>query len=298
MPLVPLLVIAFSTTSALVTEFLQWYFVWRTPRFQALKANLAKHSRRVEEASASKNLKKKEQRLQNWRTEAGREMSALNFKASIVVRCRKRNQSPPSPAAARLFPTICYFLCALQMMFCMFATYKIMMRLFSGMGPVGRLPFEPLPFMQKVTHRGLEGAEARDCSAVRPAGAWWTPGTVAAWQALCARAFTHLALLTCPLPELPKQVFIFVLCQSSIRMVIGKLLNLGMGREFQVGGAVLSRQQPVPAGCTWHAWSLGQLGLPAAEQVWSSLPLPPAQDIMPTLPKGFPGLFEDEKKGK
>jgi hypothetical protein len=32
------------------------------------------------------------------------------------------------------------------------------------------------------------------------------------------------------------QAFIFVLCQSSVRMVIGKLLDLGMGREFQVGG--------------------------------------------------------------
>jgi hypothetical protein len=29
------------------------------------------------------------------------------------------------------------------------------------------------------------------------------------------------------------QVFIFVLCQGSVRMVIGKLLNLGMGREFK-----------------------------------------------------------------
>lgn len=32
---------------------------------------------------------------------------------------------------------------------------------------VGRLPFHPLPFFQKVTHRGLEGANATDCSAVR-----------------------------------------------------------------------------------------------------------------------------------
>jgi hypothetical protein len=52
------------------------------------------------------------------------------------------------------------------MMFCMFVTYKLMMRLFSGMGPVGRLPFEPPPFLQKVTRRGLEDGDARDCSAV------------------------------------------------------------------------------------------------------------------------------------
>lgn len=29
---------------------LQWFFVWRTPAFQALKANLAKHVQKVEEA--------------------------------------------------------------------------------------------------------------------------------------------------------------------------------------------------------------------------------------------------------
>lgn len=29
---------------------LQWFFVWRTPAFQALRANLAKHLQKVEEA--------------------------------------------------------------------------------------------------------------------------------------------------------------------------------------------------------------------------------------------------------
>lgn len=61
----------------------------------------------------------------------------------------------------------------LQMMACMFITYKLLGRLFGSIGPVGRLPFEPPPFLQKVTHRGLTGADPRDCSAVRcalPAG--------------------------------------------------------------------------------------------------------------------------------
>jgi hypothetical protein len=53
------------------------------------------------------------------------------------------------------------------------------------------------------------------------------------------------------LPFFLVQVFIFVLCQSSVRMVIGKLLNLGMGREFQVGQgqhALLNGLEP-PAVC-------------------------------------------------
>lgn len=56
---------------------------------------------------------------------------------------------------------------ALQMMACMFVTYKLLGRLFGSVGPVGRLPFEPPPFLQKVTHRGLSGADPRECSAVR-----------------------------------------------------------------------------------------------------------------------------------
>ncbi|KAL4858444.1 Calcium load-activated calcium channel [Chlorella vulgaris] len=167
MSLIPLAVIAFSTTAALLTEFLQWFFVWRTPGFVTLKNNLSKHEKLVDDAketSTTKNLKKKEQRLQTWRTEAGRQMASYNMKASVVL------------------------------MVCVLVTYKVMTRLFSQIGPVGRLPFEPPPFLQKVTHRGLDAsADARDCSAV----------------------------------------FIFVLCQGSVRMVIGKLLNLGMGREFK-----------------------------------------------------------------
>ena len=93
--LIPLAVIAFSTTAALVTEFLQWFFVWRTPGFQALKANLAKHGKRVDEAkegATSKNLKKKEARLQTWRTEASRQVAAYNWKAAL-------GDWPPPPAA-------------------------------------------------------------------------------------------------------------------------------------------------------------------------------------------------------
>ena len=82
MSLIPVAVIAFSSTSAVVTELLQWFFVWRTPGFQALKANLLKHGKAVDDAkdpSASKNLKKKEQRLQTWRAEAGKQVASYNM---------------------------------------------------------------------------------------------------------------------------------------------------------------------------------------------------------------------------
>lgn len=36
------------------------------------------------------------------------------------------------------------------MMVHMFVTYRVMTRVFGGMGPACRLPFEPPPFLQKV----------------------------------------------------------------------------------------------------------------------------------------------------
>lgn len=181
MSLIPLAVIAFSTTAALVTEFLQWFFVWRTPGFVTLKNNLSKHEKLVDDAketSTTKNLKKKEQRLQTWRTEAGRQMASYNMKASVVV---SRPLPPPLPPLVSTVTVACNALaktallpacvCPSQLMVCVLVTYKVMTRLFSQIGPVGRLPFEPPPFLQKVTHRGLDAsADARDCSAVRREG--------------------------------------------------------------------------------------------------------------------------------
>lgn len=62
------------------------------PPAQALKANLTKHLKAVDEAkeggdgaSGAKGLRKKEQRLANWRTEAGKQMAKYNTQAGLVV---------------------------------------------------------------------------------------------------------------------------------------------------------------------------------------------------------------------
>lgn len=117
MSLIPLAVIAFSSASALITEFLQWALVWRTPGFVALKANLAKHAAKVEEAkegsTSKKNLSKREARLENWRKEASRQVASYNMKAGFVVsapkrswRCRHSHCLLPVAAAAVLGPTV------------------------------------------------------------------------------------------------------------------------------------------------------------------------------------------------
>lgn len=155
----------------------------------------------------------------------------------------------------------------------MLVTFKLMNRLFGEVGPAARLPFEPPPFLQRVTHRGLTGADPRDCSAVSPPlhqcwGGRGGCGTAAGGRHPAPAAPTaprapHPApdrrrplLPNHPPPARPPtspQLFIFVLCQGSLRPIIGKLLNLGMGREFMASAASrLPARLPSRLGCA-HA---------------------------------------------
>ena len=52
-----------------------------------------------------------------------------------------------------------------QAMIALVLTWRFIPKLFGGI-VVLRLPFEPPGFFQKATHRGLEGADVRDASAV------------------------------------------------------------------------------------------------------------------------------------
>lgn len=79
----------------------------------------------------------------------------------------------------------------MQTMIAMIISLRIVPRIF-GNEPVARLPFHPPGFMQKATHRGLEGSDPRDCSAL----------------------------------------FLFMLCQGSIRQIVSKVLGWGPTRKM------------------------------------------------------------------
>lgn len=76
--------------------------------------------------------------------------------------------------------------------------------------------------------------------------AWWSACSIwlfagchfTAAVHVCGRGAEHTRLRShTPAPHSPRhspQLFIFILCQSSLRLIIQKALNLGMGREFQV----------------------------------------------------------------
>lgn len=97
----PLQVIAFAALMAFVTECLQYYFVYSTPAFQSVKANLSKQTQKVEAAKeqAARNVKKREARLHGLQQEAGKVSATVQFKTALIVSGRWASQHlHPSPS--------------------------------------------------------------------------------------------------------------------------------------------------------------------------------------------------------
>ncbi|KAL6766574.1 hypothetical protein ACKKBG_A36585 [Auxenochlorella protothecoides x Auxenochlorella symbiontica] len=165
--LTPLGVVLFSIASAISGELINWILVYRTSSYRALKENLSRHAKKLEEAkssgSGSKNIKKLEARLDTWKTEASSRVAGINMRTGLIT-------------------------VAVVML-----SFRLVSQLF-GDAPAATLPFHPPPFLQKLTHRGLTDADPRQCSAM----------------------------------------FIFILCQGSIKVLVTKLLALGPGREWVI----------------------------------------------------------------
>lgn len=88
--LTPLGVVLFSIASAISGELINWILVYRTSSYRALKENLSRHAKKLEEAkssgSGSKNIKKLEARLDTWKTEASARVAGINMRTGLIVR--------------------------------------------------------------------------------------------------------------------------------------------------------------------------------------------------------------------
>lgn len=88
---VPLGIILFSLATTLLAELLCWLFVYRTTSYRSLKQNLELQMKKVEEAkgttsSTSKKVKKKEAKLESWRSEAASRVAGFNMRTGLIVR--------------------------------------------------------------------------------------------------------------------------------------------------------------------------------------------------------------------
>ncbi|WIA29205.1 hypothetical protein OEZ86_011716 [Tetradesmus obliquus] len=144
----PFSVIAIGLAAAVFTEALAWAFVYRTSSYRRLKEELERTCRKLEAikqgssggvvaASSKAALKgnKKEKRIEDNMKSSSKEMSAARFKANIFT------------------------------MVTMAVVYKFVISKWDGVA-MGRLPFSPPALLQNITHRGLTGSDATDCSAM------------------------------------------------------------------------------------------------------------------------------------
>ncbi|KAF6266579.1 integral membrane protein DUF106-domain-containing protein [Scenedesmus sp. NREL 46B-D3] len=141
----PFQVILISLTAALVAECLAWAFVYRTSSYRRLKEELDRSCKKLEAikqgssggataAAASSKANKKEKRIEDNMKSSSKEMGSARMKANVFTGI------------------------------CMMLVLNLVTARWAGV-VVGKLPFSPPSMLQAITHRGLGGSEATDCSA-------------------------------------------------------------------------------------------------------------------------------------
>ncbi|MCO5560880.1 hypothetical protein L7F22_014500 [Adiantum nelumboides] len=144
-----LIILGISFASAMVCEAISWILIYRTASYKSLRSTIDRASRKLEvmkgtttsaggasAASSGKSSKvKKMDRLENSLKESSRDLSFSKFKSGGVVAI------------------------------VLIVVFGLLNSLFEGK-PVAKLPFTPLPFIQRMSHRGLHGDDPTDCAMV------------------------------------------------------------------------------------------------------------------------------------
>lgn len=134
-----LLIILISVSTALLGEGLTWLLVYRTERYQRLKAEIEKQSKKLDKRKETvgelldKSLKRKLDREEERLKINNRDLSMVKMKSVFLV-------GLAFTAILGMFNSI-----------------------FHGK-VVAKLPFVPIGFIQGLSHRNLPGQDLTDCS--------------------------------------------------------------------------------------------------------------------------------------
>ncbi|OAY40639.1 calcium load-activated calcium channel-like [Manihot esculenta] len=135
-----LTVVAISICTAVVCEAISWILIYRTNSYKSLKSSIDKASKKLEtmktetaKVTIKKSKTKKIDRVETSLKESSRDLSLFKFKSGAVV--------------------------ALVL----FIVFGLLNSLFEGK-VVAKLPFKPIGIVMKMSHRGLQGDDATDCS--------------------------------------------------------------------------------------------------------------------------------------
>lgn len=132
-----LVVVGVSVMAALIIEAVAWAVVYRTARYEGMKAVIKRTSRKVEgrqKRSKGGQLRdKKKDRYETSLKEATSHMTQAKVQLGVVTSVT------------------------------LLVVFGYLSSLFDGK-VVAKLPFKPFSFLQKVSHRSLPGDDATDCA--------------------------------------------------------------------------------------------------------------------------------------
>lgn len=135
-----LLVVGISLCTAVLCEFISWLLIYNTASYRSLRSSIDRSAKKLEtmksssQPTAKKAAKtKKMDRVETSLKESSRDLSLAKFKSGAVVAV------------------------------VLVVVFGFLNSLFEGK-PVAKLPFAPAGIVQKMSHRGLPGDDATDCS--------------------------------------------------------------------------------------------------------------------------------------
>lgn len=132
-------ILVISIATAFLCEGIAWVLIYQTSNYQNLRFNIDKTSKKVETMKkkslglAAKRKSKKIDRFESTLKTANQSLSTVKMQSGAVV------------ALTTLI------------------VFGILSTIFEGK-VVAKLPFVPIAFFQKLSHRGLPGDDATDCS--------------------------------------------------------------------------------------------------------------------------------------
>jgi len=135
-----LLILFISVATALLGEGLTWLMVYRTSKYQKLKSEVEKQSKKLEKQKESigteisdRNQKKKLERQEEKLKTNNRDLSMVKMKSMFAIG------------------------------FAFTALLSMFNSIFDGR-VVAKLPFTPISWLQNISHRNLNGEDYTDCS--------------------------------------------------------------------------------------------------------------------------------------
>uniref|UniRef100_A0A6B0V2C6 Calcium load-activated calcium channel n=1 Tax=Ixodes ricinus TaxID=34613 RepID=A0A6B0V2C6_IXORI len=154
-----LLILIISIFTALLSEGLTWLMVYRTEKYQKLKAEVEKQSKRLEKKkeahgdSVDRQQKKKIEREEEKLKNNNRDLSLVNctFSQSKTRPCFSNN----------------VLLVKMKSMFAIGFAFTALLSMFNSIFDgrvVAKLPFVPISWVQGLSHRNLTGEDYTDCS--------------------------------------------------------------------------------------------------------------------------------------